>query len=321
MKTKNDLAPPHKRAVEMADPALEGRVDRLLRELLQPQNNGRLQSFRFHGSTNRVYRIPLDVNGNDFIIVKLLPSLWVTLKKRTKRSIRNMLYGEHDISTGGQRVQMEIERAREWGKEGFSTPLLIETTIPGVRVFKGLEYPTFYTILTNKTYAPLLKLKVLAAVTRDLSSQHRVAWQKGKKGLVHKDPGPWNVMFDLERGVPYWFDLEYPAEYPGMTLEALMARAIRIFIFGVLEHLEDQFDEVIETFTENYQIDSVLWRFIGNMERPRTYLANRIVATLRNRRNGAYLLRSRIAPKMRSCLGKKRTSISGATKFQTKSGR
>lgn len=300
----------------MADPTLEGRVDCLLRELLQPQNNGRLERFRFHGSTNRVYRIPLDVNGKDFIIVKLLPSVWVTLKKRAKRSIRNVLYGEHDISTGGRRVQMEIERAREWEKEGFSTPLLIETTIPGVRVFKGLEYPTFYTILTDKTIAPVQKLKVLAAVSRDLSYQHQVAWQTGKKSLVHKDPGPWNVMFDREREVPYWFDLEYPAEYSGMTLEALMVRAIRIYLFGVLEHLEDYFDEVIDTFIENYHIAPVLWRFIGNMERPRTYLVNRIVGRVRNRRKGAYLLRGRIAPKMRNCLEKKRSSISGITNFR-----
>ena len=71
---------------------LEKRADRVIREMLAPQNRILLEKFRLSGSTNRVYRFPLDSESTDFIVVKLLPGPCVRLKIRAKCMIRNLLY-------------------------------------------------------------------------------------------------------------------------------------------------------------------------------------------------------------------------------------
>lgn len=250
----------------ICDRKLQERVEGLLTEIIKPQNRPALEQFRFHGSTNRVYRIPVGTDGDQFVVVKLLPSGWIEARNRCKRMLRNLLYGEHDVSTGKRRVQMEIERAMEWRREGLPVPTLIQTSLPGVRVFLGLPYPTVFTIFSDDCLGQQRKLQVLEMVVQALSHQHGLALGRGKKSLIHRDPGPWNIMFDLEKGDTYWFDLEHPAEYPKMSLEALMVRAVRVFLYGVLRHLGDQSDEVIHIMVHNYEFEDILWKFAMRME-------------------------------------------------------
>ena len=84
------------RAVEQPGKAgtLETRVDSLLRRLLSPENRACLEKHRFHGSSNKVYQIPLDSDGEEFIVVKLHPTEGTILWHRFKRVLRNAMYGE-----------------------------------------------------------------------------------------------------------------------------------------------------------------------------------------------------------------------------------
>ncbi len=265
-----------------ATAALVGPVDRLLRDLLQPDNRRRLERYRFSGSSNRVYRIPLADTGmsdagDRFIIVKLLPSRAADMRRRLKRMLRNVLYGEHDISIGRQRAHMEVERVKEWAQEGLPVPPVIDTSLPNVRVFLGLPFPTFYTVLTDRTIPLEKKLDTLALVTQALSYQHQLAFLRLKKSLVHRDAGPWNIMVDMDRGDVHWFDLEHPADYPSMTLEDLVVRAFRIYLHGVLVYLRGHEDDVIRVVLGNYALKPIVDGYIQSMERYSRSLSYRVV--------------------------------------------
>ena len=280
-----------------AEAALQQHVDQLLRDLMLPENQDRLESFRFTGSTNRVYRIPLGEEGKEFIILKLLPPAHVYYRKRMKRFLRNILYGEHYVSAGSKRVQLEISRCKEWRENGLSVPQAIEVSVPGARVFKGLPFPTFFTILSNPAIADDRKLEVLAAVVRSLALQHRIAFEKDRQGFVHGDPGPWNIMFDRDTMTTYWFDLEHPEHYPRMTVVDLMVRALRIFVYGVLDHMEHRTDDVLTVVAQNYSNDFVLWRLIDDMQAKKSSLLIRAMETMKLKK-GRSDRRKRIATQL-----------------------
>ena len=274
-----------------------------------PENRSLLEEFRFLGSTNRVYRIPIDPAGDEFIIVKMRFSQAKSPLLRVKRIVKNALYGEHiPIRVKGS-GHIELERGREWLREGCNVPPIIETTIPGVKVFVGLHYPTLYSILSDEKITPKRKLEIVGMVARALSLQHQNAYQKGKQSLVHGDAGPWNIMFDLNREEVYWFDLEF-ATSSKMTIEDFMARSVRIFIFGVLDHLWEQFDETIEVFCENYEPDFVLWRFIESLEKARSSLLGNALEKVRRGRP-ATVLRKRISLAMGEILERKALAAAG----------
>lgn len=276
-------------------------MDNLLRELMKPRNRKLLEKYRFRGSSNRVYRIPLNHSSSEFIVVKLLPGPMSYVKGKLKRSLRNWVYGEHDVVVGRKRVQMEIERTKEWQVEGIPVPPLVETSVPGVRVTRWLAFPSFQSLLASPSLGAEQKLDLLAVVTRALSSQHMTALKRGKKSLVHRDPGPWNIILDTDRRVVYWCDLEHPADYPRMSLEALMVRGVRIFTFGVLDHLTDHFDDVIKAICDNYKPRSVLWKFVETMEGSRASMLSRARERLLRRRPG-HPLRRLLAPQIRAYL-------------------
>lgn len=280
---------------------IDRRVDQLLGELLSPAHSERLNAFRLSGSTNRVYRIPLDEGGGDFVIVKLLPSAWVHIRKRAKRFIRNLVLNEHDIMLGRGRALAEIERTLEWQREGLLVPPVIHCSFPYVRVFKGLHYPTFYTILTSPDFSIERKLEILAAVTQSLSSQHSLAVQRGKKSLVHRDPGPWNIMVDLQTNSAYWFDLEHAADYPRTTLEDMMTRALRIYLAGVTEYLEERLDAAVEVVCENYELRPVLWRLAHRFQSRRTVIPLRVASAVGLKRQ-TYRRWHRIAARLKAFL-------------------
>ena len=273
----------------MSEAALRQHVDTLLRELMLPENRKRLEAHRFFGSTNRVYKIPIqledgkkveDSKNADFIIVKLLAPRHVYLRKRAKQAIRNLLYGEHIAKAGAKRVQLEIAHCKEWREAGLCVPEAIETSLPGARVFRGLPYPTFYTLLASTDMSLDKKLEVLAAVVRSLSGQHETALERGRQSLVHGDPGPWNIMFALDTMTPIWFDLEHPDTHPGMTLEDVVTRSLRIFVYGVLDQLPAASDQVFAILAENYQLESVLWRLVESMQQGRGSLFLRLATRL-----------------------------------------
>jgi tRNA A-37 threonylcarbamoyl transferase component Bud32 len=249
----------------MARTAFEQNVEQLVAELLEKANRDRLEEFRFHGSANLVYRIPVGMDGA-FVVLKLLPPRTLNPLRRLKRPLRNLVYGEQQAYTGRERARLELERYREWREAGLPVPDVVETSLPDIRVIQGLPYPTFYSILGELPITDERRLEVLRDVTKSLAAQHRAARRMDKKGLVHRDPGPWNIMFDLDRNRTYWFDLEYPADQP-MTVEQLCVRALRIFTFGVLDHLSRRFDEVMETIAEAYGRKSTLRLLADNLQR------------------------------------------------------
>lgn len=277
---------------------LERQVDETLGELLQPRNHGELERFRFCGTTNRVYRVPLDSDGGEFIIVKLLPPHWTDLKVKLKRTVRNLLYGENDVSVGRKRAQVEIERYQEWQEAGFPIPQIIKTRFPEVRVFLGLPHPTLEFLLAGPALSVERKLQVIHHATMALSFQHKVAMNKGRSSLIHRDPGPSNILVDLATDRVYWFDLEHPSTYPKMTVESVMARAVRVFLHGVLAHLDDHLDEILQIFVADYELEPVVWRYITSMEKRRDSRFYRNIEMLR--RNGSSrLIRLGITENMR----------------------
>lgn len=285
----------------MEDPsALPSRVEELLGELLRPQNRRALEAFRSSGSTNKVYRIPLGGEGQ-FIIVKLLPPWTTDLKVRVKRGVRNLLYGEHDLSVGRKRAQVEIERYREWHEQGMLVPTLIPTRFPDVRVFLGLPHPTFDAVLADPALPLARKLEVVRWVSAALSLQHKAAMESGKANLVHRDPGPRNILVDCAAEQVYWLDLEHPAAYHQMSFEAINARAVRVFLHGVLAHLQQHIDEVLDLFVATYELDAVLQRYVANMDKRRESLFYRSVERLRQH-GSSQLLRIGIAEKVRARL-------------------
>lgn len=301
----------------MSSHTVEERVDSLLKELMKRQNRKLLESYRFRGSSNRVYRIPLNHSSSEFVVVKLLPGRMSYVKGKVKRILRNWIYGEHDVVVGKKRVQMEIERTREWQAEGIPVPPLVETTVPGVRVTRWLAFPSFQVVLADSALAAEHKLALLALVTRSLSFQHLTALKRDKKSLVHRDPGPWNIILDTEREVVYWCDLEHPADYPRMSLEALMVRGVRIFTFGVLDHLTDHFDDVIKTICDNYEPRSVLWKFVEAMEGSRASVLSKARERLLKRRPG-HPLRRLLAPQIRAYLNAQEVkAVQGSTAAST----
>jgi hypothetical protein len=286
------------------DHVLARQVDSLLGDLMA-QSRERLEQYRVHGSRNRVYRLPLSTEGQDFVIVKLLPSYWTDLWIHAKCYLKNIAYGEHDVSCGRNRVQLEKERIREWRAEGIQVPALIETTVPGARVFKGLHYPTFYSFLRDPARSLAEKFEALAVVTQSLSAQHVLAYQRQRKSLVHREPGPWNIMFDPDRRVAWWFDLEHPADYPRMTLDALVVGGVGIFLFGVLDILQGHLAAVVWTFVKNYEPKSVLEKFVRYLERSDRSLMLRLVEQVpRTRGLRKRRLRRGIAGAMRNALGR-----------------
>ncbi|MBI4202798.1 MAG: hypothetical protein HY532_06795 [Chloroflexi bacterium] len=260
--------------------ALQERVDRVLHILFLPNNRHLLEQYRFHGSTNRVYRIPISADGKDFIIVKRLPSWWKHLKLQGKRRLRNLLYGEHDLALSRKQAQSEIARLLEWQQEGLPVPQVIPVSIPDTRVCIGLPFPTMYTILNDPAIPAQRKLSIVAAVTRALSAQHQLALHRDKKSLVHRDPGPWNIMYDLETDSTVWFDLEHPEDYPSMSLEALLTRAVRIYLHGVLVYMPDHLDDVVHAVVGNYALKHILERYVTGMERRNVPLVHRILDRL-----------------------------------------
>ncbi|MEX2599633.1 MAG: hypothetical protein WD533_08265, partial [Dehalococcoidia bacterium] len=74
----------------MVIPSFEQRANRVVAQLLEPGRRNDLEQFRFHGSTNRVYRIPLDQGTDEFVIVKLLPGWYQELRIALKRPVRNL---------------------------------------------------------------------------------------------------------------------------------------------------------------------------------------------------------------------------------------
>lgn len=284
----------------------EDRVDNLLRGLFLPENGALLENYRLKRGRKRAYSIPLNHTGKDFIILKLRPTRGMKLWRRAQRLFLSRMYGEKFVLVKIDHVQVETERYREWQREGFCVPRLIETSIPGIRVFQGLEHPFFYDILADKDVTPSRKLEILGAVVRTMSLQHRTAYKKDRKSLVHWDPGPHNIMFDMDRGITHWCDLEDPVQ-PNMSLEGLMVRAVRIFIFGVLHHLWEEFDDTIEVFCENYELDFVLRQLADNVERSRSSLMGRVMEGVRIRRP-AHRVRRLISSKIRECLEKKALS-------------
>lgn len=280
---------------------LAARVDTLLSRLLQPQFRGDLERYRFPGSTNRVYRIPLGP-GQEFVIVKLLPPKWVDLKVRFRRTLKNLLYGEHEPSLGRRRARAEIARYREWQEAGFDVPRMIPTRFKDVRVFEGLPFPTLYLILNDPGIPLARKRKIVGRVARSLSAQHEFALAAGKKGLVHRDPGPWNVMYDGAANRPYWFDLEHADASPNMTLEALCARAVRVFLNGVLVHLEHDIQGTVEVFVSNYRLENVLRRYVASMERRKRSLVHRALDRMRTNGSAARLLRLGLAEALRAAV-------------------
>ncbi|GEM_PF-3082663 len=295
------LQDPLAQQVQLRAALLNERVNSLLADLLAPGNRSRLERFRFTGSTNRVYKIPLDQDWREFIIVKLLPGRWTDFKAHVRRALRNLMYGEHDIVTGRKRARMELDRIKEWQAAGLPVPPSIQVRVPDVRVFYGLPYPTFYTILASRETSIERKLEVLSVVTRALADQHELAVVRQCKSLVHRDPGPWNLMVDPDRDQVYWFDLEHPRDYPRMDLDSLLVRALRVFLFGVLYQLGDHFDQVILTIEANYRLKPVLRELINNIEQSRGTPVGRFVKALRSR-NRQYHLRRRIGPTLRAAL-------------------
>ena len=286
----------------MSEASLRQHVDTLLKDLLLPENRLRLETFRFRGSTNRVYKIPVEEAGKgEFIILKLLPPRSAYWRKRIKHFFRNLMYGERVVSLGNRRVQLEIARSREWQEAGLCVPEAIETSIPDIRVFRGLPYPTLYTLLGNQNVSDGKKLEALAAVVQSLSYQHKKAAEKGHAGLVHGDPGPWNIMFDLETMTTVWFDLEHPDVYPGMTLEDVMVRGMRIFVYGVLDQMGHASDRFFTILAENYQVDSVLRRLVESMEHGHGTPAIRLMGML-GMRKGSEERRRQIATQLSQAL-------------------
>lgn len=292
------------RANDNGGPA-SAQVDRVLRELLLPENRALLEECRLHGSSNRVYKITLDPNSGSFVIVKLLPSRWSSTRRRLKKLLRGFVYGEHEIFTGKKRVRYEIERAREWLNEGLPVPAPVDTTIPDARVFQGLPFPTFFTVLEDPDLPIERKLDILGAVTRSLSSQHQIAWKKGKQSLIHPDPGPWNIMYDAGHRRVYWFDLEHPASYPHITLETLTVRALRIYLYGVLDHLECRLDDVVEVVAANYDLEFALWGLLHNMRKGKSSLLLRMGETV-GLKKGSTRRRGRIAAQLATILQQRR---------------
>lgn len=266
--------------------SVEVAADRFLRELLRPENKERLERYRHSGSSNRVYRIPLadmgiEDAGWQFVIVKLLPSRFSDMRRRVKRMLRNVLYAEHDPSLGRQRARTEIERVKEWALEGLPVPQVIDTSLADVRVFRGLPFPTFYTVLTDPDIPVEKKLEAVGLVTRALEYQHQLAFLRLKKSLVHRDAGPWNIMVDLKGGEVYWFDLEHPAEYPSMTLEDLIVRAFRIYLHGVLVYLRGHEGEVIRIVVDNYTLKPIIRGYVRSMEKHRRSLTYQAIGRVK----------------------------------------
>jgi tRNA A-37 threonylcarbamoyl transferase component Bud32 len=285
----------------MTDAMLQAHVQHLLRELLEPRNKQRLEAYRFRGSTNRVYKIPLSAGSSDFIIVKLVPSMLTLWKKRAKRALRNVVYGEHYVALGARRVQQELDNTREWQRAGMPVPAAVDTGLPGVRVFRGLPYPTLFTVFSDSTISDDRKLDILNVVVRSLRQQHQTARDLGKQGLVHGDPGPWNIMFGLDVQKVYWFDLEHPAHYPRMTLDDLIIRALRIFLFGVLDHLGHRLDDVMAVFAAAYGNEAVLSRLAKEIAAPRgSFLLRAVEAAGLKKRSSDR--RKRIAAALAACL-------------------
>jgi hypothetical protein len=230
-----------------------GAVEMRLRELLRPEGRPELETFRFPGSTNRVYHIPIGADGA-FTVVKL-PAEGRTKAgwKRIKHRLRNAVYQEHDRASGARRVEFEIERFREWQAAGLAVPPLIEVSLRGVRAFQGLPYPTFLTLLMDPVRSLEEQFETFRRVTASLSLQHARALDLAKQGLVHRDSGPWNTMVDVQQGHVYWFDLEQPGVVPGATIPDLMVRALRIYLYGVLDHLGDHLPRVAAEFVDTYE--------------------------------------------------------------------
>ncbi|MEX2598105.1 MAG: hypothetical protein WD533_00445 [Dehalococcoidia bacterium] len=254
-------------------------VNQHVSELLRTQDHDQLESYRFHGSLNLVYHVPIP-DTDRFVVVKVLPPRTTDWKRKLKRPMRNLLYGEKIANTGRQRAAMEVERYREWRRAGLPTPDLIESTIPGVRIIEGLPYPTFYSILGEMDLGTERKLSVLGHISRSLAAQHEKARALNKHGLVHQDPGPWNVLFDLDSDRTYWFDLEHPAQQPGMTVEDLCIRATRVFTFGVLDHLSAHFDEAMGIIVESYGRRETLFALARNLERSAVSVPMRVANRL-----------------------------------------
>jgi hypothetical protein len=250
----------------MPDQSLDERAQRVVADLLRRENRAELERYRFHGSANRVYFIPLGEDGDEFVVVKVLPSRASELKIRFRRWVRNRLNQERVAAGGRDRAWMEVQRYREWERAGLRVPRMIKTELPDVRIIHGLPFPTFYTILTNPDYTDAVRLHVLRQATRSLCHQHETALQRGQASLIHHDPGPWNIMFDLENDVVYWYDLEHPAEVPGMAMEELIVRALRIFFTGVLEYMSGHIDDVVSILVEEYR-DADLLRRLADAQR------------------------------------------------------
>ncbi len=282
--------------------SLDQRTEDLLRELLDPCHVARLEQYRFRGSSNRVYLVPIDERTGGFVIVKLPAHHLPFFKRWVKSRLRDLLYGERGVYLPSEDfTREEVERYREWHCEGVRIPRLIETSLPGVRVIEGLPYPTFFTILSDAGTSDEAKLQVLAFVTASLSQQHTNALVKSKKSLVHRDPGPWNMLVDRERSEVYWYDLEFPAEYPGASLDMLLVRALRIFIFGVLDHLEHRLEEVVAVVVKQYELEPVLWALLRDLRNPWRAPVLKALQFLGIYRNG-YGRRQRIARELERLL-------------------
>lgn len=283
--------------------SLEQRADHLVSGLLRRDRRDELEQYRFRGSTNRVYWIPLGDDSDEFIIVKLLPRWPAELRMALKRPVRNLLYGEHDARVGRGRVQWEIERYREWRAAGIPVPPLVETSLPGVRIIKGMPLPTFYTLLSSPEISEQQKLAMLRYVTRSLSQQHRAAVEWERKSLVHREPGPWNILVDVESDMVYWYDLEHPVDYPGMTIEELMVRGLRIFAYGVLDHLPNRFEEVLAIIAEEYEPRHRLWELALSLERSLRARPQRVARRLGLRKE-RFIRQERIASQLSELVAK-----------------
>ncbi|MEX2598576.1 MAG: hypothetical protein WD533_02860, partial [Dehalococcoidia bacterium] len=208
------------------------------------------------------------------------PGWYQELRIALKRPVRNLLYGEHDAAMGRERVSYELDRYREWLRAGMSVPRLVETPLRNVRIIEGLPYPTLYTLLNDVNVSQERKLHAVRVGLRALVHQHHVAQAWGSKGLVHREPGPWNMLVDLSNEAVYWYDLEQPADSPGMSMEDMKVRGLRMFVVGVLEYLPDQLDEVLAIVVQEYPDQALLRRLAESLLKSVRSLPQRVAQRL-----------------------------------------
>jgi hypothetical protein len=217
------------------------------------------------------------------------------------------------VAIGRKHAYLEIEHLKEWAAEGLAVPPVVEVSLPGIRVMKELPYPTLLMLLEDQGISEEEKLQMVALTTKALSSQHKTAYVKGKKRLIHRDPGPWNILFDPATRTTYWIDLEHPVDYPKMTLETVMSRALRIFLMGVIDYVSPRWQDVVKIVAWEYELKNMLVQCGEGLQGKHTPLLGRLLQYGITRRR--YLQKRRVAAYMGQVLEREIFSMADKQAF------